>query len=255
MLGADPQRLKSFDDQAASVASSAQRMAAALAATGAVLLGALQIAHLGQLHGTERIVVAAVGGAVAVIAVIAAVMATLNAMLPPVASLDELRRREAANPDRDELVRSIHANRGSLLRGDDDTVGRLADDYDAALTELRAAFDAVEHDASPEREKDATVAAEWTQYLNGVIAELLAAARLQQAQARFRRAKPLVALLAIATAAGVVALIWATNGPDEPTLDLRGANLNGARLTGSSSAARTERDDDQARRPEGHLPR
>lgn len=237
MAGADPERLQRLRDETAAVATSAERMAAALAAVGAILLGGLQVADLGTLRDPERIVVAAVGGAAAVIGMTSAVMVILRSMLPGVASLSNLCHREQARGQGDPLVAWIHANSGTLLRGEDDTVSELTEAYHDALDELRSSYDAqFESVSSPkeadERRRRMFGARQWATYVNGVIAELLAAVKLEQARRAFARGKRVVAAFSVVTAAGVLALIWATNPPEEPTLDLRGADLTGAQLRG-----------------------
>jgi hypothetical protein len=206
-------------------------MTAALAAVGAAVIGGLQLTELGAIEGTNRILAAAIGGTAALLGVIAAVMVTVSAMLPRSTSVEDLGDVER-NPEKQEwLANWLTSNRGALLRHDKDTVVALVSDYKASLRELRTAFDEHFDDPdSPVKEQRAKVADEHTKFLNGIIYELIQHAKLAQAKRGLRASRATVAVAALVIAAGMYSFVWGASAPDKPAVDMRGANLTGAKL-------------------------
>lgn len=233
MAGADPDRLARVEARTVAEAQAAKWMTVALASVAALLLGAIQFANLGSLEGADRIVPAAVGGAVATLGVTAAIVITVGAMLPASLTLEDLRGVEAGSDRENKKLREwLKNSRARLLRHEDDTIDALSIDYFAALSEQRAAFDAYYDDpASEEKKQRAATSGEWVLFLNGLIAELAAEAKLQQTTGSVGRSRVVVAALSLLVATAVVTLILATNLPDEPAVDLRGGDLSGVRLS------------------------
>jgi hypothetical protein len=234
MAGADPGRLARLSARTGAESQSAKWMTVALAGVGALLLGALQLADVGALQETDRIAAAAVGGGLAGLGVVVAVVMTVGAMLPSRGSLTELRRIEASTERKDEFLKKwLQANRGALLRDRNDTVEKLAQAYEKALVDQRAAFEAYfANPGSAALEQRARESGDWVLFLNGLVVELVAAAKLVEARRAVQRSRVVVAGLAVVIAAGTVALVWATNPAEEPAADLRGANLTGTKLNG-----------------------
>jgi Pentapeptide repeats (8 copies) len=231
MAGADPERITRLEARIATEAQSAKWMTVALAGVGALLLAAIQLANLGRLEGAEQIIPAAAGGIVAAVGVVIAIVVTVGAMLPASLTLEDIREVEAGERGDSRLLTWLNQNRAALLRTPTDTVVQLSSDYASALAAQRTAFDAYYDDlGSEEKKQRAFDSGQWVLFLNGLIAELAAEAKLHQTMRAVARSRLVVALLSVLVAAGVVTLILATSAPEEPAVDLRGGDLSGVTL-------------------------
>lgn len=235
MSDRDRERVRWFDDRTADTARAARRLTGGAATVGAALLASLQLAQLGTLSGTARIAAAAGGAAAAVAAVIAAVTITVRVMLPRSVTIHQLAEREA-RMDRsgnvDALVAYVHANRIELLGAPHASLQGLAVEYASALERRHDAVAAVNVELDHARLADARATSDAALVLNRRIGKLVAAARMAETRRAYdRAARKLAALLALLVAALIV-LSWALNAPAHPAADLRGANLDGRRLTG-----------------------
>lgn len=231
MAGADPEVLARLRERAVAESQTAKWMTVALAAVGAVLLGAVQVADLAAIDDDGRAAVAVAGGVVATLGVVLAIMITVGAMLPAQATLQDLGRVESGEKDDEDLRKWLESNRAAVLRHENDSVRALIADYDAALKDMSEAFDAHFDDIdSPEKARRAQQTGDWTLYLNGVVSELVESAKLHQTQTAVGRSRIWVAGLGVAIAFSGIALIWAAGEPEAPALDLRGAKLDGAVL-------------------------
>jgi hypothetical protein len=236
----DGPSVKWMGEETAGFGVSAKWLVAGLGATGALLIGGLQLAKLGDLHGLLHILVAVLAGVAAVAALIAAVMITVNVMLPSTVSLGGLRKRadEAVKTNsKDGLIDYIQENSDELLRTADDTLPKLEYDYRVALDKRRAAAEALRTAAFGGRltqgHRDAANAtSDEALRIALFVQRVLSGAKLYQAKEAFGKARVAVGLLALVVALGIVALTWATNAPDKPVVDLRGADLSNSSLVG-----------------------
>jgi hypothetical protein len=231
MAGADAARLELLEAHARTEAGSSKWLAAALGGVGALLLGGLQLANLGGLEGFDRIAASVLAGLVATLGVVGAIIVTVGAMMPISLTFADLEHADSDDGRRTKALRDwIGKNRRRLLRGDE-RVADLSADYERALAEVNTRYAAWYADPdNPEKEMRAKAAGEWRLYLNGLISELVAEAKLHMTRRAVRRSRWAVMGASVAVAAGIVVLILATTEPEAPALDLRGADMTGLKL-------------------------
>lgn len=227
MAGADHERLAVLEAETRAEAESCKWLAVALGGVGALLLGAIQFANLGSLEEPERIVAAVLGGLVAAGGVVTAIAVTVAAMLPVSLTFADVTRAEGGNDRGTKPLRNwLDDNRARLLRGDE-RVEDLSGDYTAALKEQRRAYEAHREDpGDPEKRRRAAASGEWVLYLNGIVSELVAEAKLHLTRRAVRRSRRVVIGTSVLVALGIVTLIFATTAPEESAIDLRGADLS-----------------------------
>ena len=227
MTGADQARIARLAADTKQLGDTAKWLTAGLAGIGALLIAGLQLASLGGLDDTGRIVAAAAGTVVALAGLIGATLVTLRVLLPSRISLESLAAREREKPA-DPVIAWIHAHRGErVLRDQDDTLAKLAADYTKALAARRDALAANRRRPGDATRAEAQRCTEYAYGLNGIIAETLAEANHRQARRSWDVARLAVPFLALATLAGILALTWAVTAPADGTVDLRGADLSG----------------------------
>jgi hypothetical protein len=216
----------------------------ASAAVGAVLIAGSQLSSIGQLAFGWRLGVAIGGVMLALAAVVFAVWAAVQVLLPVGVTLDELKKNWSANKRADVVF--FHENPGQLGA---DSPEQLDQRWTRAW-EVRVRRERELQSASSDADR-ATKKASFDESdaefrrVNGEVGTILQNAQYQLLQHRFGNIlKQLLGAAALA-AVGIMLFAWAANPPKAPAVattlrdarltgaDLRDANLVGVDLTGT----------------------
>lgn len=218
------------------IRDAAKWLAGALGAIGAVIAAGVQLSSLGEASGA-RLAVALVGAALGFGGLLLALWATVRVLLPGPTTLSALRKEELAQRsaggkwsgsvaylrDNEELLRSFTS------------IDALAHDHGEYLKKYRKAYEKYnDPNSSTEDKQDARDDAENAQKMANKIAEVatstLRFAAVGAVVERTATAMRLVLIGALATAAGLTTLAWASNPPDSSPPRLAGTDLSGAQL-------------------------
>lgn len=214
----------------------------ASAAVGAVLIAGSQLSNIGQLGFGWRLIGAIIGVVLALTAVVYAIWASVQVLLPVAVTMDELEANWNDTTRAD--VAFLRKNPGQLGAG---SPKALDDSWRAAWNErarrdreLRAATDS---DVAAKKAAFDSADAEFRR-IDTDMATVLQTAQYQLLQDKFGKVlKKLLGAAALA-AIGIVLFAWTGNPPKLPSVttsmrnaDLSGADLRDANLAGADLTA------------------
>ncbi|MDQ1532231.1 MAG: hypothetical protein QOE37_2392 [Microbacteriaceae bacterium] len=215
---------------------------AASAAVGAVLIAGSQLSSIGQLPFGWRLAWAIAGVVLALAAVVYAVWAAVQVLLPVGVTLDELESQWQASTRADVVF--FHDNPGQLGA---DTPEQLNQRWNTAWDERVQAERALQSAGDTDRAtKKATADAADAEFrrIDGDVRTVLQNAQYQLLKDAFGKVLTKLLTAAVLAAVGIMLFAWAGNPPKAPTsnttmrdarlagADLRDAQLVGADLTG-----------------------
>lgn len=216
----------------------------ASAAVGAVLIAGSQLSSIGQLPIGWRLGGAVLGVILSLSAVVYAVWAAVQLLLPVGVTLDELQENWAAKKRADVVF--FQDNPGQLGAENpqqlDQRWDRAWDERAQSERELQSASGA--DDVATKKAHFDAADAEFRR-IDGDVRTVLQTAQYQLLQAKFRNVLTKLLTAAAVAAIGIMLFAWAGNPPKAPTVtttlrnaglagaDLRDANLAGVDLTGA----------------------
>jgi pentapeptide repeat protein len=227
------------------VRNAAKWLLATFGAVAAVLVAGLQFSAIGSVPAGWRTWAAIGGSALAIVGVVLLIGLVFQVMRPSTVSIDELAAGKAGKP----LAKYVGRNM-SLLQGYA-SVKALADDYQAALDDVKLANDeyhaAMRATGTTEGPKLAApkakldVAQARLDYLDGQLGYITKYLSVEKLRGRLSGRRQFYGLCAaLAIGVGVGAYAWGTNAPKSETaatsVVLRGARLPGVNLTRATLA-------------------
>ncbi len=186
------------------IRDTAKWLIGAYAAVGTALIAGLQLTGLGKVEQDERLAVAVVGAAVALLAVLIGIGKVAKVLAPVTVERSDLARCSKV----DQMVKATP----SLLKGQAPDLATLQDQYGSALADYQTKREAAR--AEEAKKPEAEQAYKRLMSLHGPLDRLRKMALFEKVQQSFSDAKRWLAGAGVATAAGVIAFAWAANPSD-----------------------------------------
>lgn len=191
-----------------------------LAALGSVLIAGSQLSDVGALDPTsDRFLLAAVGGAAAVVGILLILGVTVRTMATPVLTIGALATKNPSWIDKDENK--------SVLRGHD--LSTIVDDYQGRITARNSAYDRYVNETDENRRKTLGTAFKLADSsllaLDKDITAILQVGQFYAVAFRWYVCFAVSVVGAVLAAAGIGLFAWASNPPEDAVASSASSNV------------------------------
>ncbi|MFE9846578.1 pentapeptide repeat-containing protein [Streptomyces goshikiensis] len=206
------------------IRNAAKWLIASSAAVGAALLAGSQLSNIGKLDWSWRLLVAVLGAAAGLIAVVWAIRLATLLLLPVTVTIDVL-DAEWRKPSKD-LAAAV-----GFFKDEPRQLGKwrspadLRDEERRTKEDLTGAQERKDKDAAEKAQRKLSAIAQW-------VRSIQRQAQYKTLESRFHRSLKWLVVATGLAAIGIVLFAWASNPPPEkpPTANLENARLVGADL-------------------------